>query len=268
MLRKAIDIYLRYAYKHTAPPYHVRAKTAFDENEPLEKVLESESFEKLHSNEGGQEVARFLLRLGNDRYPHMKLGLVSCAGSEDEYVFIVDTHDRHFPIDPKVPGSTEFRELQLYNDRIKRDVEADWEHADLPTLRQILEDYRPAACAANVDQKTVLIVEDEAAIADLERTILECGGYNVVVCLSGEEAIETVEKNRRIDLCLLDIMMPDADGFDVVRILEERSLKRFPVVFVTAMPEARVDPRLADGFIAKPFEPQYLIEKVRSYIGD
>ena len=116
------------------------------------------------------------------------------------------------------------------------------------------------------EDKTVMVVEDEAPIAELERNILERGGYKVVVCLSGEDAIEAAEKNR-IDLCLLDIMMPDADGFDVVRILNERRLRRFPIIFVTAMPETRVDAGLADGFIAKPFEPQFLLETVRACIG-
>ena len=265
MVRRAIQIYMEFAYKTATPPYHVRARAAFDELAPLEDVLASENFEKVRADDE-TFTSRYLLRLGNDRYPHMKLGLVNCAGS-DEFVFIVDTHDRHFPVDPNVPGSREFRELQEFNDRIKRDIEEQWEREGLPTLQQILQNYDAASCLLSHDSKTVLVVEDEAAIAFLERDILECGGYNVVVCLSGEDAIEEVERNKHIDLCLLDIMMPDTDGFDVVRILEERSLRRFPIVFVTAMPETRVDPKLADGFIAKPFEPQYLLDRVRAYIG-
>ena len=265
MLHRAIEIYLECAYKDAEPPYHVRARATFDTSEPLEKILASDSFEKVPGDDG--RASRFLVRLGNARYPHMKLGVVSCAGGDD-FVFIVDTHDRHFPVDPNVPGSSEFRELQQFNDQVKHDVEQRWEQEGLPTMHSVLQGYNATQCAVRPDHKTVLVVEDDAAIAALERDILECGGYNVLVCLSGDEAIQTVERNRNIDLCLLDIMMPDTDGFDVVRILEERSLKRFPVVFVTAMPETRVNPKLADGFIAKPFEPQYLLDKVRAYIGD
>jgi len=265
MLHRATEIYIEAAYRGVEPPYHVLARMNFDPNDALENVLAMENFEKLPGEDGS--ISRYLLRLGNERYPHMKLGLVSCAGGND-FVFVVDTHDRHFPVDPNVPGSQEFRELQSFNDRIKREIKQRWEQEGLPTLHSVLESYNALQCELPVDHKTVLVVEDEAAIAALERDILECGGYNVVVCLSGEEAIQTVERNEHIDLCLLDIMMPDTDGFDVVRILEERSLKRFPIVFVTAMPEKRVDPKLADGFIAKPFEPQYLLDKVRAYIGE
>ena len=265
MLHRAIEIYIQFAYKDAKPPYHVRARASFSPKDPLEQILASENFEKIPAEEG-KFVSRYLLRLGNERYPHMKFGVVSCAGG-DEFVFIVDTHDRHFPVDPNVPGSSEFRELQEYNDEVKREIESTWDREGLPTMQRVLQNYDASACALPRDHKTVMVVEDEAAIAQLERDILECAGYNVIVCLSGEQAIETVESNRKVDLCLLDIMMPDTDGFDVVRILEERSLKSFPIVFVTAMPETRVDPKLADGFIAKPFEPQYLLEKIRSYIG-
>ncbi|HUW31980.1 MAG TPA: response regulator [Planctomycetota bacterium] len=265
MLHRATEIYIECAYRGVEPPYHVLARMNFDPNDALENVLAMDYFEKVPGEDG--LISRYLLRLGNERYPHMKLGLVSCAGGED-FVFVVDTHDRHFPVDPNVPGSHEFRELQAFNDRVKREIEQRWEQEGLPTLQSVLESYSASQCELPLDHKTVLVVEDEAAIAALERDILECGGYNVVVCLSGEEAIQTVERNQHIDLCLLDIMMPDTDGFDVVRILEERSLKRFPIVFVTAMPAQRVDPKLADGFIAKPFEPQYLLDKVRAYIGE
>jgi len=252
------------AYTSAQPPYNVRARALFDENDPLEKILASRNFEKSHSRDNGS-ATHFLLRLGNERYPHMKLGLASCAGDEEDFVFIVETHDRHFHIDKDLPGGREFRELQIYNDRVKQEIERRWEEAHLPTLRQVLESYNPP-CAMPPENKTVMVVEDEAPIAELERNILECGGYEVVVCLSGKDAIEAAEKNR-IDLCLLDIMMPDADGFDVVRILNERRLKHFPIIFVTAMPEARVDTGLADGFITKPFEPQFLLETVRACIG-
>ncbi len=266
MLCRAIDIYMQCAYPRIEPPSNIRAKAGFDETEPLESILASENFEKDRSREDGVMMMRYMLRLGNARYPHMKLGLVNCAGDEDDFVFVVDTHDRHFRIDPNVPGSSEFRELQVYNDKTKQNIERRWEDDNLPTLQQVLQSYDTSICSVAAAQKTVLIVEDEAHIADLERDILECGGYNVIVCLSGKDAIKVAEKNP-IDLCLLDIMMPDADGFDVVRILKERHLKHFPVIFVTAMPETRVDPKIADGFLAKPFGPQFFLEKVRSYIG-
>jgi CheY-like chemotaxis protein len=195
----------------------------------------------------------------------MKLGIVRCSGGRNDFVFTVDTHDRHFHIDPNMPGASEFRELQLYNDEVKQEIERRWEKENLPTQRKVLEAYSGEECHQG-RTRTVLVVEDEAPIAEMKRSILECGGYRVVMCLSGEEAIATAEHDH-IDLCLLDIMMPDADGFDVIRILEQRSLKSFPIIFVTAMPETRVDAGIADGFIAKPFEPDYLLEKVRSFIG-
>lgn len=264
MLRRAIEVYLEVAYRNTEPPYNVRAKAALDESGALADTLALDHFEKSPSA-GNGKVTHYLLRLGNDHYPHMKLGLAACAGDDDDFVFIVDTHDRHFHIDPDLPGSGEFRKLQLLNDEIKQRIERLWEDEGLPTQRRVLEDYNET-CTLLHEDKTVLVVEDEALIAELERHILECDGYNVVVCLSGKDAIEAAERNH-IDLCLLDIMMPDADGFDVARILKERRLKHFPILFVTAMPESRVMPGLADGIITKPFEPHFLLEQVRMYIG-
>jgi len=265
LLRRAISIYLHYAYTNGAVPYTVRSKVDFPDDMPLDELLESERFEVTHST-GAEESNRYLLRLGNDRYPHMKMGLASCSGNARDYVFVVDTHDRHFHMEPDMPGADEFRELQRYNDHIKQEIERHWEAQGIPTQRMVLEDYTGAECHLGSAAKTVLIVEDEEPIAELERHILECEGYSVIVSLSGAEAIEAAEKEH-IDLCLLDIMMPDADGFDVIRILKARHLKHFPIVFVTAMPEANVDKHLAEDFIAKPFEPRYLIDKVGKLLG-
>jgi CheY-like chemotaxis protein len=263
MLRRAIEIYLEIAYANAEPPYSVRAKAAFDEQESLGNTLALDQFEKNCADQNGK-VTHYLLRLGNDHYPHMKLGLASCAGNDDDFVFIVDTHDRHFRVDPELPGSDEFRELQLYNDKTKQQIERRWETKSLPTQRQVLENF-DEPCRLARECKTVLVVEDEAPIAELERHILECDGYNVVVCLSGKAAIEAAEKDH-IDLCLLDIMMPETDGFDVIRTLNERRIRHFPIVFVTAMPATRITLGLADGIITKPFEPHFLLEQVRKYI--
>ena len=264
LLRRAINIYLHYAYTNGTVPYTVRSRVDFPDSAPLGELLESDRFEISRST-GNGDSQRYLLRLGNDRYPHMKMGMASCSGDSSDYVFVVDTHDRHFRIDPDIPGADEIRELQHYNDHIKQEIERHWEAEGIPTQRMVLEDYTGASCRFDAASKTVLIVEDEEPIADLERHILECEGYTVIVSLSGAEAIRAAEKEH-VDLCLLDIMMPDADGFDVIRTLKARHLKHFPIIFVTAMPEERVDKNLAEGFIAKPFEPQYLIEKIQKLL--
>ena len=120
-------------------------------------------------------------------------------------------------------------------------------------------------------RKRILYIEDETDLQWLVKHILESvGGFEVLVCGSGADGLRFIE-GFVPDLVLLDVMMPDMDGFGVLRALRARPEgAAVPVVFLTARTQEG-DEYLAlgaDGVIAKPFEPNVLVEKVRTYTGE
>ena len=113
----------------------------------------------------------------------------------------------------------------------------------------------------------ILIVDDDATMVTLLATLLEIDGFEAQEALSGEEALRTIRKDPP-DLVLLDIMMPEMDGFEVLAILRDHpSTEKLPVVMLTA----RTDDkdifqgwrRGADEYITKPFNPRELIDTIR-----
>jgi CheY-like chemotaxis protein len=119
-------------------------------------------------------------------------------------------------------------------------------------------------------RKRVLYIEDESDLQWLVKHILESiGGFEVLVCSSGAEGLRRVQAFAP-DLVLLDVMMPEMDGFSVLRALRAwPESAAIPVVFLTARALEADEYREsgADGVIAKPFEPDGLLERVRAYTG-
>lgn len=119
--------------------------------------------------------------------------------------------------------------------------------------------------------KTVLVVEDEETVRELEKFILEQSGYEVVTARDGLEGIAKAEF-RRPDLILLDLMMPDVSGgrmFDEMK--QHPSTAGIPIIVVTGKPDAHetFDDELGpDNVVMKPFEPEGLLARVREHIGE
>lgn len=120
---------------------------------------------------------------------------------------------------------------------------------------------------SGMDKKTtVAIVDDDPTIVKVVRIILQANGFEVVEALNGTEALELV-KREMPDIVLLDIMMPDMDGFEVLRLLkEDEETEGIPVVFLTAKTGADYVNRGlnlgAYDYIIKPFSPAALIAKI------
>lgn len=116
----------------------------------------------------------------------------------------------------------------------------------------------------------ILIVEDERDIAELIEYNLLKGGYSCTVCSSGEEGLGTV-REKKIDLVLLDLMLPGADGLEVCRRLKgDPASADVAVIMVTARgEESDVVAGLemgADDYIVKPFSPKVLLARVRAVL--
>lgn len=120
--------------------------------------------------------------------------------------------------------------------------------------------------------KTILCVEDEPEMIDLIRLILSRKGYKVQGATGGVEGIRLI-KELHPDLVLLDLMMPDMDGWEVYQQMKaEASLRDIPVIVVTAKAQ-NIDKVLGlhiakvDDYIAKPFSPQELMDSVDKVLG-
>ncbi len=116
-------------------------------------------------------------------------------------------------------------------------------------------------------KKTILCIEDEEEMIDLIRLILTRRGFDVRGANGGKEGLEVIRKDHP-DLILLDLMMPDMDGWEVYQQMKaDESTKNIPVIVVTAKAQS-IDKVLGlhiakvDDYIAKPFSPQELLNSV------
>jgi DNA-binding response OmpR family regulator len=115
--------------------------------------------------------------------------------------------------------------------------------------------------------KLILCIEDEQEMIDLIRLILSRRGFDVQGANSGEDGLAIIRKEHP-DLVLLDLMMPDMDGWEVYQQMKADDMtKNIPVIVVTARAQS-IDKVLGlhiakvDDYIAKPFSPQELLNSV------
>ena len=118
-----------------------------------------------------------------------------------------------------------------------------------------------------MDNKKILIVDDDHNICELLRLYLEKDGFSVIVANDGREALQC-EQNNNPDLILLDIMMPYLDGWQVCR--EIRKTSNVPIIMLTAKSET-FDKVLglelgADDYITKPFDSKEVVARIKAVL--
>ena len=116
--------------------------------------------------------------------------------------------------------------------------------------------------------KTVLVVDDEFDLTGTLRSILESEGYETCVCANGKEALASLEAGKP-DLVLMDVMMPELSGFEVLRTMRALpALEGVPVILMSAVPPgaAREDYHW-QAFLRKPFSLDTLVTTVETLIG-
>jgi len=123
------------------------------------------------------------------------------------------------------------------------------------------------------NNKRILCIEDEPEMIDLIRLILGRRGFEVIGAAGGKEGLEKVRQDPP-DLVLLDLMMPDMDGWEVYQQMKaDEKTKNIPVIVVTAKAQS-IDKVLGlhiakvDDYISKPFSPQDLMNSVDKVIGE
>jgi two-component system response regulator VicR len=121
--------------------------------------------------------------------------------------------------------------------------------------------------------RKVVCIEDDAAMIDLVKLILKNRGYEVMGATRGPEGLELIASEKP-DLVLLDLMMPDMDGWDVYqRMKADEYMKTLPVIVVTAKAQ-QIDKVLGlniakvQDYITKPFSPADLVKSINRVLGD
>ncbi len=119
-----------------------------------------------------------------------------------------------------------------------------------------------------MEQRKVLIVDDEPDIREILELLLNSNGYNVFSSADGETAINILKENPSIDLIILDVMMPHENGIEVLKKIREFS--KVPALFLTAKiqesDKAEAYESGGDDYLTKPFSQNELLMKVNSLI--
>lgn len=117
-------------------------------------------------------------------------------------------------------------------------------------------------------RQRVLVVDDDKEVVRLMRAYLEQAGFDVLVAYDGESAVHHLRREKP-DLLLLDLMLPDRDGFDITRtVRSDENLSHIPIIMLTA----RVDvtdkivglEMGADDYVTKPYNPREVVARVRA----
>ena len=113
----------------------------------------------------------------------------------------------------------------------------------------------------------VLIVEDEEAIAEIEKDYLELSDFEVVIKSDGTQGLATA-LNEDFDIMILDVMLPGTDGYEICR--QVREVKNTPIIMVSAKKEDIDKIRGlgvgADDYMTKPFSPRELVARVKAHL--
>ncbi len=257
LLRRAVSLYRSEAYGEAPPRRKLPDLAGARTLEEALTLFEDES----RRHEGARPVRRWVLRLGNPRYPNMKLVLEEylLAG---EFVFTVDTHDAAVVL-PGAPDEPAWRELRAWNLALKRRIEARWREGGVPTYATLRERLAGAAPRrAGPPRGTILVVDDEGDIADTVEAVLVGEGFRVRKARDGAEALQRVREEIP-DLILMDYDMPRLSGIEAcARLRRSRRSRDIPVLLATA---SMVDLSAfsdADGFLVKPYQKDVLVQFV------
>ena len=122
------------------------------------------------------------------------------------------------------------------------------------------------------DTRHVLVADDEAHIGRIIKIKMEQGPFDVTLAFDGQEAIDVLEQEERIDLVVLDLMMPRLSGLDVLdRIRSNEKWKDIPCVILTAAGQEEYERDAREGganaFLTKPFSPKKLYAMIARLTG-
>lgn len=258
LFQQALRLYLEGAYPVGGEPEAAHPDLAGVQT--AEDVLALFRLEE-RPNPGSDTCRAYVLRLGNDRYPHMKIAILEFM-EPDTWVWSVDTHDRA-PVTPDSPDWPAWQQLRIHNLEVKYRVERAWRESGIQTAQALMSVMTPAA--ETEGGPLVLVVDDEDGIRAAAVQILHEGGYRTEEASSGYEAVDRFFAVRP-DLVLVDYEMPGMDGADLcakLRNYDARRGLRTPMLMATAGMVDLSEVGVADGFLVKPYQRTLLLSFVR-----
>lgn len=259
-LKRVVGVYLSVAW----PGSEEEREPDWGEDRSGEELLPL--FADESNEEGDQLTRRYVMRLGNQRYPHMKLVFHEYL-IPNEFVFSVDTHDQ-LELKPNYPDYEAWQALREFNRDLQGRIEERWRAEEIPThaaLKELVEEGRAGRAAAPRGGK-ILVVDDEREIADTVASLLIAEGYDVLIAHDGQEAVDTALVDRP-DLILMDFQMPRMDGVTAAqRIRRTLGKGTCRILLATA---ALIDLSAiseADGFLLKPYQRDILLPFIHALL--
>ncbi|MFA6431226.1 MAG: response regulator [Candidatus Margulisiibacteriota bacterium] len=120
-----------------------------------------------------------------------------------------------------------------------------------------------------MQNKKILLVDDELDMAEMVKLRLEANGYTVAIAVDGQQAFDMARESLP-DLIVLDIMLPKIDGYQVCRMLKsDEKYKNIPIIIFSARvqdPKFIYDELGANGYIPKPFDPKKLLDMIKELL--
>jgi len=258
LVNAAIRIYLRHAYDDAG--LRDAHAVQFADGLAISDILSQFSRES-------STLQSYSLRLGCEWYPHMKLTL-SEAYYPGEFVFVVDRHDG-FDFSMSGPGYEEWLGTRSRNHHVKLAIEEDWYKEAVPTMRSLRETKLSESDIVRAfSGDRVLIVDNDAdTCAILEMILGEAGIAAVWVPGVADAAQVLQDKEQHFGLALVDMLLTDGTGLDVVNLIRNRaSTQEVPIILVSAMPEKEVKANDADGYLQKPYSAEQLSQAVKAML--
>lgn len=121
------------------------------------------------------------------------------------------------------------------------------------------------------EQSNILVIDDVSSNLLLLQSILEAEGYQVIPVDNGKEALAVLKESENIRLILLDIMMPDLNGYEFLELKNQMLGQKIPVIIVSAKTDTESIQRALDkgayDYISKPFNTHNITNKIRSALG-
>jgi len=254
-VRLAVEVYLSHAY-----PGASRWRA------PVIEIAGGDTARDLlgrFDDESEEGEGRRIGRLGNSRYPHMKLVLEESI-LKHEYAFTVDTHD-DLKVSSDAPDYDRWNAVRDHNRKLAETIEVAWRAESVPTVRDI-KDLLGSVEQLSEKAQSLLIVDDDPSIRDALRELFERAGLKVFLAPNGRAALEQVAAERPT-LILMDYQMPEMDGVAACEALKgDPETAEIPVLLATRSQVDLTALTFADGFLVKPYRQDVLFSLVRKLL--
>lgn len=260
LVNLAIEIYLQHAYETEA--LRAAHRVHFDPEMAMDALLEE--FEREDAN-----LRAYALRLGCQHYPHMKMALWE-AYYRGEFVFGVDRHDG-FDFEKTGADLEAWINIQGRNHETKLRIESAWYENGVPTLRRLKEKRLSMSdIMREFSGHSVLVVDNDHDAGAILEMILSSAGYGCIWVEGVRQAREVLadpEQRGRCGMALVDVMLSDGSGTEVVRTLRATpETRNIPVVLTSAMNGSDVYTANADAYLRKPYAAAKLLETVNAVL--